>query len=850
MIARIQHFTINSISAMALLPLLLLLIFSVGTVFASELQQGEQLKKDIASINALPAKLTFNKDIKPILEKRCVVCHGCYDAPCQLKLSAIEGITRGANKLKLYNKTRLTWQQPSRLFIDASTTREWRDMEFFGVLNEGASHTPEANLEHSLLYKMLSLKQINPLPEAGMLPEDLDVSLEREQVCTTLDKFDAFAKAHPLWGMPYALPNLSNEEYALLVKWLSQGDTAAEAKQLSPDILAQVRNWEDFFNGSGNKQQLVSRYIYEHLVLGHVYFQDDNGHFQNDKDPSGPNFFRLVRSRTPSGVAVDEIASIRPYDDPDEDVFYYRLRSFSASIVDKNHIVYELSAARMQRYRELFLQPDYQVEKLPGYAPGESPNFFVRAYRKILNLFGLNEASTPFEIFADIPPQARYQFLLDDARFFINGFIKGPVCRGQSALSSIEDHFWVFFLKPKNPSFYRQHGLDSEFLRDVDKDLHLPTELADTSRLFAAWIKYWPQEQAYMRAKTNYYQEQGLPQLDIHKAVDEFVWDGRRKDGSRSVDAALTIFRHFDSASVHSGLYGESPETAWVIDYPVFERLHYLLVAGFNPFGTMGHQLGARLYMGFLRIEGEDNFLYFLPREDRKRLYEAWHEIDRKTTREQRQATRAWLEVDSVNGYEANPARPFYHQPKQEFFEILKQHTGYTAMDATDLNRCSRANCFTSPADRAMQRLAHVLRGKRLQIFPETSYLRVRGVNGHKDVAYTLIHNKSYRTDTFAKEDNDRPGEDMKDDTLTIMRGLAGSYPNFFFDVSEADLDAFVAACVRVMNRDDYEQMVTRFGIRRTDPRFWDVSDWIQDQHARAQPVDAGILDLSRYKDR
>jgi len=825
------------------MPLLALLMFATYAQAASDLQQDEQLKKDLLSIQASPERLAFNSDIKPVLEKRCVVCHGCYDAPCQLKLSSIEGITRGANKRKLYNKKRFTWQQPTRLFIDASTTREWRDMEFFGLLNEGESHSPEANLAHSVLYKMLNLKQINPLPESGLLPEDLDISLEREQVCTTLDKFDAFAKAHPLWGMPYALPNLSDEEYTLLVRWLAQGDTAAEAKQLSPGILTQVKSWEDFLNNSGNKQQLVSRYIYEHLVLGHVYFENDN-------DASGPNFFRLVRSRTPSGAEVDEIASIRPYDDPDEDVFYYRLRPYTASIVDKNHIAYAFSDARMQRYRELFLQPDYEVAELPGYAPGESPNFFVRAYRKILNLFGMNNASTPFETFAAIPPEVRYQFLLDDARFFINGFIKGPVCRGQSALSSIEDHFWVFFLKPKNPSFYRQHGLDSDFLSDVDEHLHLPTELADTSRLFTGWIKYWPQEQAYMRAKTDYYQQQGLPQLDIHKAVDEFVWDGKRSDGSRNEDAALTIFRHFDSASVHSGLYGDSPETVWMIDYPVFERLHYLLVAGFNPFGTLGHQLGARLYMDFLRIEGEDNFLYFLPREDRKRLYESWHEIDRKTTRKQREATKAWLEVDSVTGYEENPQAAFYHQPKLEFLQLLKQHTGYAAADMEDINRCSMAECFISPADRAMHRLAEGVSGERLQIFPETSYLRVRGVNGHKDVAYTLIHNKSYRTDSFAKEVNDRPQEDMQDDTLTVMRGLAGSYPNFFFDVSEADLDAFVAACVRVMNRDDYEQMVSQYGIRRTNPQFWDVSDWMQDQHARAQPVDGGLLDISRYKDR
>lgn len=31
-------------------------------------------------------------------EQRCVVCHGCYDSPRQLKLSSWDGIARGASK--------------------------------------------------------------------------------------------------------------------------------------------------------------------------------------------------------------------------------------------------------------------------------------------------------------------------------------------------------------------------------------------------------------------------------------------------------------------------------------------------------------------------------------------------------------------------------------------------------------------------------------------------------------------------------------------------------------------------------------------------------------------------------
>ena len=43
-------------------------------------------------------KVSFYKEVKPILDTRCVSCHGCYDAPCQLKLGSIEGLDRGASK--------------------------------------------------------------------------------------------------------------------------------------------------------------------------------------------------------------------------------------------------------------------------------------------------------------------------------------------------------------------------------------------------------------------------------------------------------------------------------------------------------------------------------------------------------------------------------------------------------------------------------------------------------------------------------------------------------------------------------------------------------------------------------
>jgi hypothetical protein len=34
----------------------------------------------------------YLKEVKPLLDKRCVVCHSCYNSPCQLKLDSFEGV--------------------------------------------------------------------------------------------------------------------------------------------------------------------------------------------------------------------------------------------------------------------------------------------------------------------------------------------------------------------------------------------------------------------------------------------------------------------------------------------------------------------------------------------------------------------------------------------------------------------------------------------------------------------------------------------------------------------------------------------------------------------------------------
>ncbi len=269
-------------------------------------------------------EVSFYDEVQPILERRCDVCHGCYDAPCQLKLTAYEGLERGGTTKLVYDGARLVREKPTRLFIDANSVEEWRQMGFHPVLNE-RDQIPQANLEDSVVNLMLQLKKEHPQPETELLPDSFDISLDKKQICTTAEDFSEYKKEYPLWGMPYALPGLTDKEHQTIVDWLRQGALITPRPEMSAKAKQIINQWEEFFNGSSLKQQLVSRYIYEHLFIGHIHF--DN---LPDRD-----FYRLVRSKTAPGEPVVEINTVRPYDHPGVEKFYYRFRRIETTIVRK-----------------------------------------------------------------------------------------------------------------------------------------------------------------------------------------------------------------------------------------------------------------------------------------------------------------------------------------------------------------------------------------------------------------------------------------------------------------------------------------------------------------------------------
>ena len=760
--------------------------------------------------------ISYLNEVQPILNQRCVVCHGCYDAPCQLKFASFEGIDRGATDKPVYDGARFMTQEPTRLGIDAQTTGQWREKGFHPVLNE-RNQNEQINLDNSLLYQMLLLKRRYPMPTQGRLPAEYDIGTElsvdegfvHKQQCPTIESFDEFSYKHPQWGMPFALPGLSHKEFRTIESWLEQGALVEPRKELSDSIKAQVNKWETFLNGQSNKERLMSRYLYEHLFLGHLYF---------DELPEN-EFFMLVRSKTPPGESIDIIPSVRPYDDPGVNEFYYRLQYYDRTIVDKTHLPYALNDQRMARYRELFLGSDYDVAELPSYDP--------------------IPASNPFKTFVAIPPKNRYQFLLDEAEYFVDGFIKGPVCRGSVALSVIDDHFWVVFMDPDKSYL----SGDSEFLARVSDDLRMPSEKEDKARLWSVWLTYKEVERNYLTAKVKYLNERYPNELRFQ--LDD-IWDG---DG-KNRNAALTVYRHYDSATVLKGFVGEIPKTGWVMDYPIFERIHYLLVAGFNVYGTVGHQLSTRLYMDFLRMESELQFLAFLPLNKREEIHKYWYRGTDKTEKLVKyfQKLNAVREVDIK--YETDDV-------KTEFFAKVNHQLGGAKQDIDYINLCGKfpEHCEelgleekASAVQKALRRLSDI-GGEITDVFPDAAFLRII-VDGSvkNDLVYTIVRNKSYLNTTSLTEGK---GTRVKsEDTIDIVKNFVGAYPNFFFEIYYEDLDKFVEQYEKIDSYEKYDALVETYGIRRSNPEFWTTSDWFYAKYKYENPRFAGLFDLNRYRNR
>jgi hypothetical protein len=384
-------------------------------------------------------------------------------------------------------------------------------------------------------------------------------------------------------------------------------------------------------------------------------------------------------------------------------------------------------------------------------------------------------------------------------------FIHGPVCKGQAALNVIDEHFWIMFLAPAADVSVTE----PRFLAETAPFLRIPAEGEDG--IEAIYARFKAAQLRYLHKKNELYTALRLPG---RRLAD--IWTG---EGG----ALLTVYRHFDSAEVLRGGVGGVPKTAWVMDYPIFERIYYDLVAGFSVFGNVIHQLSTRRYMDNLRIEAEDTFLGFLPRAERRTLRAYWY---------RGKGIGEYMKLVDPFFDDQRETRVSYTRPGHAKEELL----------TTLLPRRLPADApIAAPTPRPLADLAN-LAATFVQAFPDLAFLRV----GDTNQVYSLIRNKAHLNVSFIFLENlyRVPAED----TLHVVRGFAGSYPNLFFVVPNGELAAFVAQARAVQPGDaSFAALVAHYGISRNDARFWASADGFSETFMRAEPIDSGWFDLGRY---
>jgi hypothetical protein len=282
-----------------------------------------------------------------------------------------------------------------------------------------------------------------------------------------------------------------------------------------------VEAWEAFLNGETARQQLMSRYIFEHLFIASLYF---------DEEGDAASTYRLVRSRTPSGEPIDVIATRRPYDDPGVERFYYRLQPRPVTRTGEAAHALCAEPGAHGALAGTVSRPGLHGKHLPGYEARPRP--------------------TPSSPSKHLPVNARYRFMLEEAHFTIMAYIKGPVCRGQVALNVIDDHFWVAFVRPNlvDPE------QSAEFLAREAREMRLPQPKGSLVVTLLQWRKYAKSQRRFLRA-----QARSTRRGDRGGAAGPRPGPDLGRWGGKTTTRRLTVFRHFDSATWSRALSGSSP---------------------------------------------------------------------------------------------------------------------------------------------------------------------------------------------------------------------------------------------------------------------------------------------------
>ena len=189
--------------------------------------------------------------------------------------------------------------------------------------------------------------------------------------------------------------------------------------------------------------------------------------------------------------------------------------------------------------------------------------------------------------------------------------------------------------------------------------------------------------------------------------------------------------------------------------------------------------------MDFLRLEGEADFLMFLPPAERRRLTDYWY---RGVTGGAKETIATELE-----GFAGVPKIPYRTtDPKKELLALLEARVGRVVPHAFELEQVEDGSLRSS-----VERLVRV-KGRAASLLPEMSFVTVTEPDGAR-THFTILRDSAHTNVAHLFHEDERrvPAEDE----LTVVHGFLGAYPNALFEVPRKDLEAFVDAVATLERR-------------------------------------------------
>ncbi len=142
------------------------------------------------------------------------------------------------------------------------------------------------------------------------------------------------------------------------------------------------------------------------------------------------------------------------------------------------------------------------------------------------------------------------------------------------------------------------------------------------------------------------------------------------------------------------------------------------------------------------------------------------------------------------------------------------------------------------------------VRARAASYLPEVAFLTVREPRGQARAISTSRCSSTARHRNVAVV----MGEDRRllpdEDTLSVLTGFVGGYPNVFLEVDAKELPAFVNSVRDLASDADFDGLFQRYGLRRTDARFWAHSDEVHRAYRQWAPKEAGLFDYNRLENR